>query len=147
MSIIFTATRTELHPDINTIIIGVVQVFGTYTATILVDRYGRKILMIVSTSGMGIGMAAFGMYAFFAEETEVDLSNYSRWLPLLLMALIIFLANVGIISVTFVVLVEIMPAKVNDLSQSRLQTILKTFFLFSSKIRYDRLVPLFAWPY
>lgn len=113
MSSIFAATKTELHPDINTIIIGVVQVFGTYTATILVDRYGRKILMIVSTAGMGIGMAAFGMYAFFAEETDVDLSNYSRWLPLLLMAAVIFLANVGIISVTFVVLVEIMPSKVN----------------------------------
>lgn len=118
MSIIFTATRTELHPDINTIIIGVVQLFGTYTATILVDRYGRKILMIVSTSGMGIGMAAFGMYAFFAEETDVDLSAYSRWLPLLLMSLIIFLANVGIISVTFVVLVEIMPAKIRSIGSS-----------------------------
>lgn len=114
MSSIFIATKTELHPDVNTIIIGVVQLFGTYTATILIDQFGRKILMIVSTSGMGIGMAAFGMYAFFAEETDVDLSPYSSWLPLLLMALIIFLANVGLISVTFIVLVEIMPQKVKE---------------------------------
>lgn len=114
MSNIFTITKTKLHPDINTIIIGFVQVFGTYTATILVDRFGRKILMIVSTSGMGTGMAAFGMYAFFAEETDVDLKPYSSWLPLLLMAIIIFLANVGIISVTFVVLVEILPPKVHN---------------------------------
>lgn len=116
MSSIFIATKTELHPDVNTIIIGIVQVFGTYTATILVDHFGRKILMIVSTSGMGIGMAAFGMYAFFSEETDMDLTPYSSWLPLLLMAFIIFLANVGIVSVTFIVLVEIMPPKVKKKS-------------------------------
>lgn len=113
MSSIFAAIKTELDPDINTIIVGVVQVIGTYTATILVDNYGRRVLMIVSSSGMGVGLAAFGIYAFFAEETEADLSAYSHWLPLLLMAAVIFLANVGIISVTFVVLVEILPSKVS----------------------------------
>lgn len=122
MSSIFSATKTELHPDVNTIIIGVIQVIGTYTATILVDRYGRKVLMIISTSGMGIGMAAFGMYAFFSEETDVDLSFYSHWLPLLLMSIIIFLANVGIISVTFVVLVEIMPPKVSNMTSASYAT-------------------------
>ncbi|XP_023296253.2 facilitated trehalose transporter Tret1-like [Lucilia cuprina] len=129
MSSIFTATKTEMHPDINTIIIGCVQVFGTYTATILVDRFGRKILMIVSTSGMGMGMAAFGMYAFFAEETDVDLTPYSSWLPLLLMALIIFLANVGIISVTFVVLVEILPPKIRSIGSSFCLALLSLFAL------------------
>lgn len=114
MSSVFAAIKSELHPDVNTIIVGVVQVIGTYTATILVDRFGRKVLLLVSTSGMGVGLAAFGIYAFFAEETEADLSFYSHWLPLVLMAFIIFIANVGILSVTVVVLVEILPSKVSN---------------------------------
>uniref|UniRef100_A0A1I8PFZ0 Major facilitator superfamily (MFS) profile domain-containing protein n=1 Tax=Stomoxys calcitrans TaxID=35570 RepID=A0A1I8PFZ0_STOCA len=127
MSSIFTAIKTELDPDINTIIVGVIQVIGTYTATILVDRFGRKILLIVSSSGMGIGLAAFGIYAFFAEETSADLSAYSRWLPLLLMGIIIFLANVGIISVTFVVLVEILPSKIRSVGSSFCLALLSAF--------------------
>ncbi|XP_061401456.1 facilitated trehalose transporter Tret1-like [Musca vetustissima] len=127
MSSIFAAIKSELHPDINTIIVGVVQVIGTYTATILVDRYGRKVLMIVSTSGMGIGLAAFGIYAFFAEETDVDLSVYSHWLPLLLMGFIIFIANVGILSVTVVVLVEILPTKIRSIASSFCLALLSLF--------------------
>ncbi|XP_073824940.1 facilitated trehalose transporter Tret1-like isoform X2 [Musca autumnalis] len=127
MSSIFAAIKTELHPDINTIIVGVVQVIGAYIATILVDRYGRKVLLLVSTSGMGVGLAAFGIYAFFAEETEVDLSLYSHWLPLLLMGFIIFIANVGILSVTVVVLVEILPSKIRSIASSFCLALLSLF--------------------
>lgn len=111
-SSIFDAVKTDIHPNTNTTIIGVVQIIGTITAIILVDRYGRKMLLMLSTASMGICLAAFGMYAFFAEETSVDLTPYRSWLPLLLMALIILAANVGVIPVTFVVLVEILPPKV-----------------------------------
>lgn len=111
-SSIFFAIETDIHPNTNTTIIGVVQIIGTITAIILVDRYGRKILLMFSTAAMGICLAGFGLYAFFAEETSVDLTPYRSWLPLLFMALIILSANVGVIPVTFVVLVEILPAKV-----------------------------------
>ena len=50
MTTIFAATHTELlDPGANTIIIGVVQIIGAYSATTLVDRFGRKILLMVST--------------------------------------------------------------------------------------------------
>ncbi|XP_036224881.2 facilitated trehalose transporter Tret1 [Bactrocera oleae] len=113
-SSIFDAVKTDIHPNTNTTIIGVVQIIGTITAIILVDRYGRKMLLMLSTASMGICLAAFGMYAFFAEETSVDLTPYRSWLPLLLMALIILAANVGVIPVTFVVLVEILPPKIRS---------------------------------
>lgn len=113
MSTIFVAVKTDIHPDTNTIIIGVVQILGSYTAIILVDRFGRKILLMISTASTGVFLAAFGTYAFFAEETDVDLTAYRSWLPLVLMALVILTANVGIIPVPAVLLVEILPPKVN----------------------------------
>ncbi|XP_005190294.1 facilitated trehalose transporter Tret1-like [Musca domestica] len=134
MSSVFAAIKSELHPDVNTIIVGVVQVIGTYTATILVDRFGRKVLLLVSTSGMGVGLAAFGIYAFFAEETEADLSFYSHWLPLVLMAFIIFIANVGILSVTVVVLVEILPSKIRSIASSFCLALLSLFAFISLRI-------------
>lgn len=134
MSTIFVAVKTQIHPDTNTIIIGVVQIVGSYIAISLVDRYGRKILLIISTATTGACLASFGMYAFLAEETSVDLSAYHSWLPLVLMALIIFTANVGLIPVPTVVLVEILPPKIRSKAVSFCVTLLSVFAFIMLKI-------------
>lgn len=64
---------------------------------------------MISTASMGICLAAFGTYAFFVEETSVDLKPCRSWLPLVLMALIVLTGNVGIIPVPAVLIVEILP--------------------------------------
>ncbi|XP_011181201.2 facilitated trehalose transporter Tret1-like [Zeugodacus cucurbitae] len=129
MSTIFVAVKTDIHPDTNTVIIGVVQILGAYIAIILVDRFGRKVLLMISTASTGICLAAFGTYAFFVEETSVDLTPYRSWLPLVLMALIILTANVGIIPVPAVVIVEILPPKIRAKGVSFCVTLL-SFFAF-----------------
>ncbi|XP_016974214.1 facilitated trehalose transporter Tret1 [Drosophila rhopaloa] len=131
MSNIFDAVHTKLDPNTNTIIIGAVQILGTLASIYLVDRYGRRILLIVSCAGSGIGTSAFGLYAFYAEEQKVDLSAFSAWLPVTLMAFIIFIANVGVISVTMVVLVEILPHKIRSVGTSFCLGCL-SFFAFTS---------------
>ncbi|XP_039479065.1 facilitated trehalose transporter Tret1 [Drosophila santomea] len=131
MSNIFDAVHTQLDPNTNTIIIGAVQILGTLASIYLVDRYGRKILLIVSCAGSGIGTSAFGLYAFYAEEEKTDLSAFSAWLPVTLMAFIIFIANVGVISVTMVVLVEILPQKIRAVATSFCLGCL-SFFAFAS---------------
>ncbi|XP_034667779.1 facilitated trehalose transporter Tret1 [Drosophila subobscura] len=131
MSNIFDAVHTQLDPNTNTIIIGAVQIVGTLASMYLVDRYGRKILLVVSCAGSGLGAAGFGLYAFYAEETDADLSAYASWLPVSLMALIIFIANVGVISVTMVVLVELLPQKIRAVATSICLGCL-SFFAFTS---------------
>ncbi|KAH8403345.1 hypothetical protein KR222_011072, partial [Zaprionus bogoriensis] len=131
MSNIFATVRTQLDPNTNTIIIGAVQIVGTLTSIYLVDRYGRKILLVVSCAGSALGTAAFGLYAFYAEETNADLSAYAAWLPVTIMGIIIFLANVGVISVTMVVLVEVIPQKIRAVATSVCLGCL-SFFAFTS---------------
>ncbi|KAH8391771.1 hypothetical protein KR215_002775 [Drosophila sulfurigaster] len=131
MSNIFQAVHTQLEPNTNTIIIGAVQIVGTLASIYLVDRYGRKILLVLSCAGSALGTAAFGIYAFYAEETEVDLSAFSAWLPVTIMAFIIFVANVGVISVTMVVLVEVLPYKIRAVATSACLGCL-SFFAFTS---------------
>ncbi|EDV32169.1 uncharacterized protein Dana_GF14173 [Drosophila ananassae] len=131
MSNIFEAAETKLDPNTNTIIIGAVQIVGTLASMYLVDRYGRKVLLIVSCFGSGIGTAAFGLYAFFVQELEADMSAYSAWLPVCLMSFIIFIANVGVISVTMVVLVEILPQRIRAVATSFCLGSL-SFFAFTS---------------
>lgn len=40
---IFIEAGSTLSPDLSSIIIGLIQVFGAYTSTVLVDKAGRKV--------------------------------------------------------------------------------------------------------
>ncbi|XP_053952803.1 facilitated trehalose transporter Tret1-like [Anastrepha ludens] len=111
-SSVFVQARTEMHPDTNTIIVGLVQVTGVYTATFLVDRFGRRPLMMFSCAATSIGMATFGLYGYLLQNTTVDVSAVRSWLPLVNACFIMFVANSGLIPIPFVLLVELMPAKI-----------------------------------
>lgn len=109
MSDIFKASGSVVDVNTGTIIIGVVQIVGVYTSTIFVDIVGRRLLMLISTFGVGIGCVAFGCFTYFAQFH--DLSDYD-WLPLVLMIFICYVANIGLIGIFFLVLVELFPVKV-----------------------------------
>ncbi|XP_067620069.1 uncharacterized protein [Eurosta solidaginis] len=134
MSTVFAAIKSDINPDTNTICIGVIQVFGAYIATILVDHFGRKSLLLVSTATMGISLAAFGLYSFVAQETSVDLSAYHSWLPFLIMACIILTANVGLIPVPAIVMVELLPSKIREKAVTFCVTMLSLLAFLAVKI-------------
>ncbi|KAH8267474.1 hypothetical protein KR018_007198 [Drosophila ironensis] len=109
MSDIFAQSGSSMDPNTCTIIIGAVQILGTYVTTLLCDICGRKLLMLVSTAGVAISLTAFGFFTQYARTHDV--SDYS-WVPLLLMSLDIFLGNIGLVGCFFVSLVEIFPVKI-----------------------------------
>jgi len=109
MSDIFKASGSVVDVNTATIIIGLVQIVGVYTSTILVDIVGRRVLMLISTMGVGIGCIAFGCFTYLAKI--YDLSDFN-WLPLVLMIIICYVANIGLIGIFFLVLVELFPVKV-----------------------------------
>ncbi|EDW11065.2 uncharacterized protein Dmoj_GI16752 [Drosophila mojavensis] len=131
MSDVFTLSHTTLDIGMCTIIIGVIQIVGTYTTTLLCDRFGRKILLLISSLGCGICLATFGSFTYFAER--YDLSSVG-WMPLLLLSLDVFLCNIGLVGVLFVVLVEQMPAKIRSVAVSGCIILLSSTVFLSLKI-------------
>ncbi|EDV32163.1 uncharacterized protein Dana_GF14178 [Drosophila ananassae] len=115
MSDIFKASGSIVDVNTGTIIIGVVQIIGVYTSTILVDIVGRRLLMLISTLGVGIGCIAFGCFTLIGES--YDLSDLN-WLPLVLMIFICYLGNIGLIGIFFLVLVELFPTKIRSIGTS-----------------------------
>ncbi|KAH8378227.1 hypothetical protein KR093_010298 [Drosophila rubida] len=115
MSDIFKASGALFDVNTCTIIIGVVQIVGVYTSTIFVDIVGRRILMLVSTLGVGLGCIAFGFFTYSAQIYDL---SHLNWLPLVLMIVIIYVGNVGLIGIFFVVLVEVFPAKIRSVATS-----------------------------
>jgi len=99
-------TNTAL---LQTIIVGTVNMAFTIVAIRTVDLLGRKPLMIVGASGMGVCMISLGLSAYF-QKTEL-------WVLLLILGFIAsFALSVG--PVTWVILSEIFPTRIRGRAMS-----------------------------
>lgn len=90
---IFKSAGSSLDASICSIIVGVVQVIMTLTSSLLIERAGRKILLLFSSTVMTICLAILGAY-FDMKESGKDVSHIG-WLPLLCMVLFIITFSVG----------------------------------------------------
>lgn len=71
---IFTDAGSSLAPEICTIIIGVVQVFASGSTPMLVERKGKRFLLILSAAGMGLSQIVLG-YFFYLKDGGKDVSS------------------------------------------------------------------------
>lgn len=74
-------------PSTGSIIIGVVQVLMTFASAALVERAGRKMLLLFSSTVMALCLAVLGVYFHF-KEAKYDVSNIN-YIPLLSLVLFI----------------------------------------------------------
>lgn len=104
---IFQEAGSNLSPNGASIIVAAVQLFANVLTMILVDRAGRKILYTASTVGTAAGLVCMGLHDLY----KVELAAYN-WLPIVSFSLIILSASMGILPLTFVIFMEILPKKV-----------------------------------
>lgn len=107
---IFRETGSSISPEFSAIILGVIQLFGTCIATFLVDRSGRKILLLCSSSGTALCLFILGIYSYL-HNIGVDVKPFS-WISILSFSGMMFLAACGVIPLMFVVIAEVMPENV-----------------------------------
>lgn len=88
---------------LQTVLVGAVNLTFTVIALWTVDRWGRKPLMVVGSTGMGVSLLALGLAAYF-QQTEV-------WVVVFILTYIgCFALSVG--PVTWVILSEIFPTRI-----------------------------------
>lgn len=107
---IFRQSGSSISADLSAIIVGIIQLLGTYAATFLVDRLGRKILLTLSAVGSSLCLAILGAYSY-ANSLGLDVKPYS-WISIASFSGMMFLASNGLIPLMFVVISEVMPEKV-----------------------------------
>lgn len=111
---IFRDSGSDISPNTSSIIIASIQCIGTYVATILVDKVGRKLLLTISASATSIGLAVMGAYSYL-DKLNFDLDHFN-WVPVCSLSFVIFIASIGILPLPFIVLAEVLPNKVNSKS-------------------------------
>jgi len=116
--LIFKSAGVNLDPAVATILVGVVQFVATILSTVLVDRAGRRILLLVSGVGMAVSMSALGT-AFYTNAKQMELygeiEDGSGWLPLTSVGVFVLSYSVGYSNVPYVVMGEIFPLKYRNM--------------------------------
>lgn len=103
----------SLDTGISTILLGFLQILGTCSATLTVDRFGRKVVLLISASCTALGLLTAGTFDYLSYEFDA-LKSHS-WILVLALASVIYFANMGVCTVCYVVLVEVLPFKVSFL--------------------------------
>lgn len=105
---IFEDAGSTLDPNTASVIVAVVQLTANFISMGLVDRAGRKLLVIVSAVGTAIGLICMGFYDLFKDR----LTEYG-WIPIISFSMIILMSSIGMLPLTYVLLSEIIPKKVH----------------------------------
>lgn len=109
---IFRDSGSDIDPHLSSIILAAIQVAGTYVSTFLVDRLGRRVLLITSASATSVGLTVMGVYSYLGSHLQWNMTAFS-WVPVTSLSFVIFIASIGILPLPFVVLAEVLPQKVN----------------------------------
>ncbi|XP_073947624.1 solute carrier family 2 member nebulosa isoform X4 [Choristoneura fumiferana] len=96
-SAIFESAGAAIQSAIATIIIGVIQVVATFTSSLVVDKLGRRILLLFSALVMCLCSTALGVFFFLKSTHGADdpIVQSISWLPLLSLSLFIIAFSLG----------------------------------------------------
>jgi SP family facilitated glucose transporter-like MFS transporter 8 len=107
---IFQEAGSDLSPDVSTILIGTLQLAGSYASSLLLDKAGRKILLLISNVCMATCLLILGGYFFFKNQGS-DVSNFG-WLPVVCLSVYIVAIALGVAPVTLLMVSEIFEPQV-----------------------------------
>lgn len=117
---IFEMCGTSLTPYESAIILGSMQLISSVLCSMLVDRLGRKILVVGSQIIMTISLSLLGLYLFYF-TTPPD--SVLSWTPIVLLSLHIVAFAGGLGAVAFIIVGEIFPPEVRGLAMSQLSLV------------------------
>ena len=112
MQTIFDAAGNGLAPEISTIIIGVIQTLATVATGFLVERLGRRLLLLASALGSSVSLIALGLF-FHLKTNGFNVETVS-WLPVASLIAYIVAFNIGLGPLPWAVMAELFPPNVKS---------------------------------
>lgn len=95
----------------STIIIGIMQFISSFAASILVDRLGRRILLLVSIIFMTLTLFTLGAF-FYIQSVDPETAESLSFVPLTSLCIYILAYPVGYGSVPWLVVSEVTPKNI-----------------------------------
>lgn len=109
---LFNWAQIQMDVYVATIAVGVIQVLGAVFTAIFVDRFGRRLLLILSCVGTAICFYALGFYFYILPQSEYKhLVEELHWLPVVSLSAAVLIAAAGVVTVPFFLIAELLPLK------------------------------------
>lgn len=133
---IFATAGYADDPKTPTIIIGAVLAAATVVSCVLMDRAGRRILLLVSSAAMTISITALGIYYYLT--LRQDYNGGLNWLSLTSVLIYVVFFSLGWGPIPWLIISEIVPTRVRGLVNG-LATCLAWILLFLITKEFERL--------
>ncbi|XP_043584198.1 facilitated trehalose transporter Tret1-like [Bombus pyrosoma] len=113
---IFEASGSSMAPELASILVALVQLVMSGVAALIVDRAGRKPLLMISTSIMSASLIALGYY-FQQKDGGSDVSSLG-WLPLASLIVFMVAFSIGLGPVPWMLMGELFAAETKAVASS-----------------------------
>lgn len=134
---IFKAAKVPLDPVVATIICAFVQVLATAVSSVLMDRAGRKPLLLISAACMAISLIIFGGYDL-AKSKDPSVTETYGWLPVLCLTLFLAAFSIGFGPTPWLMVAEMTSSRFRSFV-SGVATALNWFFAFVVTFTFKKL--------
>lgn len=116
------AKVTLIDVYVGTVGLGLVQIIGCAISAFCMDRFGRRILFIVSAVFSSLALYAFALYFYVLKSYSDVLVEQLQWLPIAALGLAILSFSLAIGAAPFFLIAELLPTKL----RGRLTTVALT---------------------
>lgn len=111
---IMDTANVNLDPNLATIIVGIIFVVATLISAVLVDKLGRRPLLLVSTATLTACYILMGTY-FLLQENGTSVDSLT-WAPVVLLSVFVAAFSLGIGPITWIMMGELLDQSVKDVA-------------------------------
>lgn len=117
---IFAAAKVTIEPEIATIMVGAFQVVATFVSSLIVDKLGRRILLLGSDFLMALSTLLLGIYFSLQDRNLADKDTLSDigFLPVLALCVFIVVFSLGFGPIPWMIAAEVCPPEVKSVLSS-----------------------------
>ncbi|KZC09071.1 Facilitated trehalose transporter Tret1, partial [Dufourea novaeangliae] len=109
---IFRISGSSLTPNTSAIIVGAIQVFGSYLSTSLMERLGRRPLLLISCLGMCTSHYVLGGFCYL-QTLRYDVTIFN-WIPVVALSVYVIAFNLGMGPGPYVISSEILSRDISS---------------------------------
>ena len=117
---IFESAGSSLDPKVATIIVGVIQCIATFVSSLVVDRLGRRLLLLLSDFFMLVAGVVLGLFFSLNDRKLVDEDTIKTlgFLPVLSLSVFIIVFSLGFGPIPWMISSELFPSEIKSVASS-----------------------------
>lgn len=114
---IFRDANTGMDENVSTIVVGVMQVVATFISVLVVDRLGRRLLLLASTAAVALATICMGVY-FYMQQRDPESVTTLGWLPVCSLCVFIIMFSIGFGPIPWLMMGELFTSDIKGVAGS-----------------------------